>query len=279
MPELPEVETVKRALEKAARGAAITGVEIRCRKLREEIPAGLEQKMTGTIIKSFKRIAKYIIVELDNRHSLIWHLGMSGRVKFSAQRPPVLDKHDHVIIETNRGCIIFNDSRRFGLLTCCESGQLFGHRLLAGIGADPMGKNFSGRYLQQKFQHKTAAVKTVLLDQRIVGGIGNIYASEALYEARILPARPAAELTAAECDNLAAAVVKVLKKAIKAGGSTLKDYRKPDGSTGYFQQQHCVYNKTGQRCPDCTCGFPADGGIQKTVLGGRSTFYCPVLQK
>ena len=279
MPDLPEVESIKNALEKAVCGATIQKTEVFCRRFRVPVPDDLPQKINGARIVFLNRIAKYIIINLDNDLSLIWHLGMSGKIKICETRPENPDKHDHIILTTSRGCLVFNDARRFGLLTCCQTTQLKSHPLLEKLGIDPFDKEFNGQWLYEKFQNKKAAVKIVLLDQQVVCGIGNIYASEALYKAKILPMRPAKDLSLKECRRLAESVLEVLGKAIHAGGSTLKDYRRPDGSMGYFQNEHCVYNKTGKRCPDCVCDIKKTGGIQKSVLGGRSTFYCVTLQK
>lgn len=304
MPELPEVETIKNALECAVCNSRILSVSVRCRRFRQEIPQDFEQKTCGAKIKSFKRIAKYIIVELDNGLSLIWHMGMSGKVKILESCPPDLDKHDHVLIETDKGCLIFNDVRRFGLLTYTESAQLETHPLLQNTGLDPFDEKLDSAYLYNKFRLKKTAVKIALLDQSIISGIGNIYASEALYHAQILPMRPAMDLSRKECEKLIEAIRLVLKKAIAAGGSTLRDYRRPDGGLGYFQHEHCVYGKAGQFCPQCRqANNPSlknknrkepelknknhkepefsgtSGCIQKINLGGRSTFYCANLQK
>ena len=279
MPELPEVETIKNAICKAIGYANIITVNVNDNRFRQIIPDDFAKKISGTKIVDYKRIAKYIIISLDNGYCIIWHLGMSGKIKICETRPENPDKHDHIILTTSRGCLVFNDARRFGLLTCCQTIKLKSHPLLEKLGIDPFDKEFNGQWLYEKFQNKKAAVKIVLLDQQVVCGIGNIYASEALYKAKILPMRPAKDLNLKECRRLAESVLEVLDKAIHAGGSTLKDYRRPDGSMGYFQNEHCVYNKTGKRCPDCVCDIKKTGGIQKSVLGGRSTFYCVTLQK
>ncbi len=279
MPELPEVETIKNALNKAVCGAYIQATEVLCRKFRVPVPIDLAEKINGSRIIFLKRIAKYIVINLDNGLSIIWHLGMSGRVKICERRPENLAKHDHVVIITDRGCLIFNDARRFGMFVTCPTDKLTENPFLQKLGIDALDENFNGRYLYQKSRNKNSAIKILLLDQQIVCGIGNIYASEALYEARILPQRPASSLSLKECAKLVESVKTVLHKAIKAGGSTLKDYRQPDGRMGYFQNEHCVYDKTGQRCPNCICNVNKTGGIQKIVLGGRSTFYCSTLQK
>lgn len=279
MPELPEVETIKNALSLAVCPAKILKAEVLCDRFREKIPSDFAQKIVGAEITDIKRIAKYIIVNLNNHLSIIWHLGMSGRVKICHNESVVLQKHDHVVLHTDRGIVIFNDARRFGLMTLCETKHLSEHHLLKGIGFDPFDRNLNEKTLAEKLCHKSTAIKIALLDQSIICGIGNIYASEALYMARILPTRPARELSLAECAKLIESVRAVLNQAIQAGGSTLKDYRQPDGSMGYFQNAHCVYNKTGKACPDCTCHWQQNGGIHQIKQGGRSTFYCPTLQK
>ena len=280
MPELPEVETIKTAVEKGIGQARIEEVIVRNGSLRLKVPTDLPQKITGAVITRYRRIAKYIIIELNNNQSLIWHMGMSGKVKLCDEMPENFEKHDHIIIRTSNGVIIYNDPRRFGVLTYCATDKLSTSPLLAHCGIDPFDKKLTAEYLFGQMQkRKKTPVKQILLNQEIVAGIGNIYASEILYEARISPLRPAANIGLEECKTLVTCIRKVLQKAITAGGSTLRDYKKPDGSLGYFQNMHCVYNKTGQRCPDCICDIAQTGGIKKTVLGGRSTFYCERLQK
>jgi len=279
MPELPEVETIKNALDLAVKDAVILKTVVRCRQLRLPVPKEFENITQGAKMLSFKRIGKYIVICLDNGFCLIWHMGMSGRVKFVDQMPQTLQKHDHICFETDKGCLIFNDPRRFGLLTYGKSESVLQNPPLKSLGPDPLAKDFDGAYLQAAFHLKKTSVKQALLDQQIVAGIGNIYASEALYSAKILPTRPACSLNESECRDLAKAIKETLQKAIAAGGSTLRDYRRPDGQTGYFQFSHCVYGKTDQPCPDCRCNLSKTGGIQKIILGGRSTFYCATLQK
>lgn len=279
MPELPEVETIANALKKAISNAKILNTEVFCRRFRTDIPQNFEQKTINATIINLKRIAKYIVLELDNNHSIIWHLGMSGKIKICNERPDALQKHDHVVITTDKKIIIYNDARRFGLVDITESNNLLKHDVFKNMGIDPFDENLTSQYLHDKLKNKKIAIKIALLDQSIINGIGNIYASEALYLSRILPDREAKSLNHDECESLIEAIRSVLDKAIQAGGSTLRDYVKPDGSTGYFQNQHCVYNKTGQRCPDCKCDFNKTKGIKKITQGGRSTFYCPTLQK
>lgn len=279
MPELPEVETIKNAVEKSINGGRIVSVIVRQPKLREPVPDDFAAKINNARIISFERIAKYMIMNLDNGLSVIWHFGMSGKIKIESDIPATLDKHDHIIIATDKGVLLYNDTRRFGLVTLCESENLRCHRCFARIGLDPWDKELTAEYLLEKFKNKKTAIKIALLNQEIICGIGNIYASEILYKSRILPQRCSSSVTLAEAEDIIRYTREVLSESIKAGGSTIHDYKRPDGDTGYFQQKHCVYNKTGQRCPDCKCNTEKSGGIQKYVQGGRSTFYCPVLQK
>lgn len=279
MPELPEVETIKSGIAKAIGNCRIRKVTVRQASLREKVPAGLPEAVCGAAITGYERRAKYILIHLDNGRSLIWHMGMSGKVLICDKLPEPIGKHDHLIIETENGYLVYNDPRRFGLFTICETDKLDGHPLLCRLGCEPFDESFNPQYLFAALQKKKVPVKAALLDQELVVGIGNIYASEALFAAGISPLRPANKVSRNQCKKLIEAVQAVLRQAIAAGGSTLRDYEKPDGSLGYFQNQHCVYNKTGQPCPDCTCDIAKTGGIQKTVIAGRSTFYCPEKQK
>lgn len=277
MPELPEVETIKNALQQAIGYANIVNVCINDNRFRQIIPDDFAKKITNSRINNYERIAKYIVISLDNGYSIVWHLGMSGRVKI-CDTMPKLEKHDHVVFETSNGIVIYHDPRRFGLLTYCKTNDLAQNKLFQNSGIDPFDEKLTAQLLHEKLKNKKIAIKIALLDQKIINGIGNIYASEALFEAEILPTRESLSLSLKECEKLLGAIRNVLQKAISAGGSTLRDYKKPDGSLGYFQNQHCVYNKTGMPCPECTCGLKG-GGVQKIVLGGRSTFFCPEKQK
>lgn len=279
MPELPEVETIKNALIKAVDKANITKVSIFNNHFRKIIPDDFARRIEGAQVMAIRRKAKYLLLELSNGLTVIWHLGMSGKVKISDFPPENLEKHDHVLIETDKGTIVFNDARRFGMLTYEETNKLDNCSLFSHIGADPFDERLDGLYLYNKLQNKKIPIKAALLDQEIVNGIGNIYASEALFDAGIRPTRPAGELSRKDCGKLLESVRRILRRAIEAGGSSIHDYRKPDGSLGYFQNMHCVYNKTGQKCPGCTCNVAQTGGIKKIVQAGRSTFYCPVKQK
>ena len=279
MPELPEVETIKNAVKKFANGAHILSAQVLQPHLREPVPDDFAERISNTKIIGLSRIAKYMIVSLDNGLSIIWHFGMSGKIKTESLMPETLDKHDHIVITTDKGVIIYNDTRRFGLVTLCESEKLRQHHCFNRIGLDPWDDNLTADYLLGKFKNRKTAIKIALLDQEIICGIGNIYASEILYKARILPQRHAETVTYDEANKIIVYTREILEDSIKAGGSTIHDYKRPDGDIGYFQQKHCVYNKTGQRCPDCKCDIKKSGGIQKDIQGGRSTFYCPILQK
>ena len=279
MPELPEVETIKNTVAQQFIGAVIKDVIVRQSKLRETVPGDLPQRIRNAKIVALRRIAKYMLVDLDNGLTLIWHFGMSGKVIVESVKPEILDKHDHLLFITDKGVLIYNDPRRFGLVTYVESEKLRQSPYFCHLGPDPWDKVLTPEFLKAKLQNKKCPIKVALLNQEIVVGIGNIYASEILYRSRIRPDRPSETLTLAEIGRIIKFTRIVLEEAIKAGGSTIHDYRHPDGGIGYFQQQHCVYDKTGQRCPDCKCDLSKTQGIRKIILGGRSTVYCPTLQK
>ncbi len=278
MPELPEVETIKNAIANKIGSARIEKAVIYNRRLREYIPDDIEVKIVGASIVKYERIAKYIVIFLDNDICLLWHMGMSGKIKLQDEFFEH-KKHDHIAIQTSKGCIVYNDPRRFGLFTYCSTDNLMNHHLLSHIGVEPFSNNLTPEYLHNNLQRRKNAIKNTLLDQKIIVGIGNIYASEILYESKISPLRSANSISLQECAVLIANTRKVLQKAIDAGGSTLRDYKKPNGDLGYFQNMHCVYNKTGQKCPLCTCNIEKTGGIKKLTQAGRSTFYCERLQK
>ena len=279
MPELPEVETIKNAVQNKFNGATIIKADVRQPKLREIVPADFAKRIEGASFVEFKRIAKYMLTKLDNGLTIIWHFGMSGKIRFEETITANLQKHDHILLQTTKGALIYNDPRRFGLVTLCKSESLKEHHLFKNLGYEAWDKNFTADYLLQKFAGKKCAVKIALLDQAIVCGIGNIYASEILYLSQILPQRPAESINKTEAKRIVKYTRIVLEKAIAAGGSTIHDYVHPDGDIGYFQESHCVYNKTGLRCPHCRCNVAQTGGIKKIVLGGRSTFYCDRWQK
>lgn len=279
MPELPEVETIKNALIKAIDKANIISVRVFNNRFRKIIPDDFAKRIEGSQIIMISRRAKYLIITLNNGLSIIWHLGMSGKIKIFDNLPQKLEKHDHVIIETDKCFLVYNDARRFGMLEYVETANLEKNPIFTHIGIEPFDKKLNGLFLFNKLKNKKIPIKVALLDQSIINGIGNIYASEALFDAGISPLRNSDDLTQKECETLVRSVQKILQKAIEAGGSSIHDYKKPDGSLGYFQNMHCVYNKTGQKCPLCTCDVFETGGIKKITQAGRSTFYCAVKQK
>jgi len=277
MPELPEVETICKGLEKDLIGKTVKTVKANRKNLRVPFPRDLksieEQKIT-----SITRRAKYILIHFKNSQTLIIHLGMSGRVtvtkKYEAQ------KHDHLLITLSSGkVIVLNDARRFGLVALCATEELPQHKLFAHLGPEPLDKEFNPRYLDEKLKAKKIAIKLAIMDQAVVVGVGNIYVSEALFSANIDPRRPANKVKPEELKKLVSAIKQTLKKAIKAGGSSLKDYVQADGTMGYFQNMCKVYGRVGEKCPSCNCDIKKTGGIQRIVQGGRASFYCAKKQK
>ena len=281
MPELPEVETVRRGLEPVLVGRRILKAEVRRPDLRWPFPPGLAARLTGARVAALRRRSKYLLADLDGGETLIAHLGMSGRLLVSGapvggfHHPhPAPEKHDHVVLDVEGGArVTFNDARRFGAMDLWPTAGLEGHRLLAGLGPEPLGNVFSGSHLAARMAGRLTPVKAVLLDQRVVAGLGNIYVCEALWRARVSPLRLARDVTAAEAEAIAAAVRAVLADAIAAGGSSLRDYRQADGELGYFQHSFAVYGREGEPCPR------GDGGtIARAVQSGRSSFFCPACQ-
>jgi formamidopyrimidine-DNA glycosylase len=275
MPELPEVETVRRGLEPVLVGATLTQVLVRRPNLRRPFPDRLAERLTGRTVTALRRRAKYLLVDLDGGDALLIHLGMSGRMVISPARPNDLDKHDHFVMETDRGPVVrFNDARRFGSVDWIAPGEEPGHALLRDIGPEPLGEGFSAAQFADALAGRFAPIKAVLLDQRQVAGIGNIYACEALYMAAVHPARAAGDLTDAETSRLVNAVKAVLAAAIEAGGSTLRDHQQPNGELGYFQHRFQVYGRADEACPRCGAGAV----IERLVQSGRSSFFCATCQ-
>lgn len=281
MPELPEVETVRRGLEPVLAGKRLARVEQRRADLRFAFPEGFVQRLTGATVRSVDRRAKYLLMPLDRGDTLVCHLGMSGRFEIDHRRPGLFEhavgdnpKHEHVVFVTDEGVrVAFFDPRRFGFMGLIPTDAVAGHPWFAGLGPEPLGDGFDGPVLQDAVAGKRQSIKVTLLDQRLVAGVGNIYACEALFAARISPERPAGALTPAEARRLAAAVKTVLLDAIAAGGSTLRDFAHTDGQLGYFQHRFKVYGREGEPCLG-GCG----GAVARIVQAGRSTFYCPACQ-
>jgi formamidopyrimidine-DNA glycosylase len=279
MPELPEVETVRRALANRLVGRRIVSVTARRADLRKPLPRDLTPRLTGRKIVSIERRAKYLLIALDDGSVLIAHLGMSGRLLLFRDGPKP-GPHDHVILKADDGSLVyFNDARRFGLLTLTVKERLSRHPLLRNLGLEPLGCGFDGAALGKALSGRKTSIKAALMDQRIVAGLGNIYASEALFQAGISPKRRAGSLGRERLAKLSDAIKDVLMRAIKAGGATLRDHRQPDGELGYFQHDFAVYGRTGKPCPGCDCDVTATGGISRLVQGSRATFYCPRRQR
>ena len=268
MPELPEVETTVRGLARVLEGRRIAHVEARRADLRRSFPNDLGQRLTGATVTGLRRRAKYGLIDTDRADSLVFHLGMSGHWRLD---PSGVGKHDHFLIETEEGRrVALNDARRFGSLDLVGTAALDQWPPFAALGPEPFA--LDARDLKRRLAGRKAAIKLLLLDQRIVAGLGNIYVCEALYRAKIHPARAGGSLSLNRLQRLVPAIRDVLDEAIAAGGSTLKDFVSPDGELGYFSKAFAVYDREGQ---PCGCG----GTVRRIVQGGRSTFYCPKCQR
>lgn len=276
MPELPEVETVCRGLARRLEGRLIERVTLRRPDLRIPIPEGFVDTVEGRRVTRVDRRAKYILAHLDNGTVVILHLGMSGRLTITDGPTNQVDLHDHAVFEADDGTTVtFNDHRRFGLLTLCPEAKLSKHSLFHHLGPDPLDPGFDGSELGRRLKGKRTPIKAALLDQRVMVGIGNIYACEALFRARLSPRRRAYTVQRGRAERLARAIHEVLDEAIAAGGSSLRDYVQASGELGYFQHRFSVYDREGRSCPNC-------GGtntIRRIVQANRSTFFCPRCQR
>ncbi|MGE5546896.1 MAG: bifunctional DNA-formamidopyrimidine glycosylase/DNA-(apurinic or apyrimidinic site) lyase [Solirubrobacterales bacterium] len=278
MPELPEVETVARGLAAVWEGRTLVAVETRRPDLRAPFPERFAERLTGRRIERVGRRAKYLVVTLDEV-VLLGHLGMSGRMVITRGRNEPPGRHDHVEFRTDDGTVVtFTDPRRFGLMTLCAPSELAAHPLLAGLGPEPLEAAFTAAVLAARLAGKATPIKTALLDQTVVAGLGNIYVCESLFRAGIAPTREAGSLAPGEIGPLVDAIKAVLAEAIAAGGSSLKDHVQPTGELGYFQHRFAVYGREGKPCPGCDCGA-GDGGIRRIVQAGRSTFFCATRQR
>ena len=278
MPELPEVETVRLGLVPVLEGRKLVRVEARRPDLRIAFPPRFAERLTGRRVERLERRAKYILVHLDGDEILLIHLGMSGRFFVDLKRSNSTGSgaHDHVMFETDRGArVVFSDHRRFGLMTLLKEEEAGSHKLLKGLGPEPLTPDFSAAYLAGALKDKKTPIKSALLDQRIVAGLGNIYVCEALFGAGISPKRLAKNVKGSSAAALVTAIRKVLEEAIAAGGSTLRDYRQADGELGYFQHRFRVYDREGEPCRKRGCS----GRVKRIVQAGRSTFFCPVCQR
>jgi formamidopyrimidine-DNA glycosylase len=280
MPELPEVETVRRGLASYLEGRSLARVDVRRGDLRIPVPEDFAERITNRRVERLWRRGKYLLMDLNDGATIIVHLGMSGRLVLAGNMVTGQGRHDHVSFETGDGTrIVFNDPRRFGLLTIAGPGELKNHPLLTAMGPEPLDPAFDGATLSVALRTRNISIKAALLDQRVVAGIGNIYACEALFRARISPRRKAKGVAGRRAERLVPALKHILAEAIEAGGSSLRDHRRPDGELGYFQHSFTVYGREGELCPGCDCNGDETGGIQRMVQGGRSTFFCPRRQQ
>ncbi|MFO1203521.1 MAG: bifunctional DNA-formamidopyrimidine glycosylase/DNA-(apurinic or apyrimidinic site) lyase [Tabrizicola sp.] len=283
MPELPEVETVRRGLLPVLEGAVIARAEVNRPDLRWPLPDRMADRLTGRRVTALRRRSKYILADLDSGETLLVHLGMSGRMLISGAQlgafyhdHPAPQKHDHVVLNMETGArITFNDARRFGAMDLMPTDRAHDHMLLKDLGPEPFGNDFNEPYLAARLQGRKTPIKAALLDQRIVAGLGNIYVAETLYRARISPLRLAGDLSEPQVHALVPIIRDVLAEAIEAGGSSLRDFRQANGELGYFSKHFQVYDREGDPCetPGCT------GTIIRTVQSGRSSFWCPVCQR
>lgn len=281
MPELPEVETVRRGLLPAMEGAVIERAEVNRPDLRWPLPERMAERLTGARVDRLRRRSKYILADLDTGESLLIHLGMSGRMLVSGVMlggfhldHPAPQKHDHVVLHMAGGArVTFNDARRFGAMDLVRTDREDAYWLLAGLGPEPFGNAFHEAYLVERLKGRATPIKAALLDQRIVAGLGNIYVSEVLHRAGIDPRRQAGRIAAQRVAGLVPIIREVLAEAIEAGGSSLRDHRQADGELGYFQHAFRVYDREGEPCQ--TCATP----IRRIVQSGRSSFFCPTCQK
>ena len=270
MPELPEVETTVRGLRRVIEGRRLARVEARRADLRRAFPHDLGQRLTGARVTGVGRRAKFGLIATDRGDTLVFHLGMSGHWRIDPDR---LGPHDHLLMETDEGRrLALNDARRFGSVDLVATDSLDQWPHLAELGPDALGPDLDASWFKRRFEGRRAPVKALLLDQRIIAGLGNIYACEALHRARIHPARPAGSIALKRLERLAAAIPQVLEEAVAAGGSTLRDFVSPDGTLGYFSARFDVYDREGR---PCACG----GRVRRIVQAGRSTFYCPRCQR
>jgi formamidopyrimidine-DNA glycosylase len=283
MPELPEVETVRRGLAPVMEGQVILQARVNRPDLRWPFPPDMAARLSGRQVTALRRRSKYILADLDSGETLLIHLGMSGRMLVSGDPlgqfvhdHPAAEKHDHVVLDMANGArITFNDPRRFGAMDLLNTATAERHKLLAQIGPEPLGNDFNEPYLVAALKGRNTPVKSALLDQRIVAGLGNIYVCEALFRARISPQRKAGQIAAARVAAMVPIIRQVLSEAIEAGGSSLRDFRQADGELGYFQHSFDAYGREGEACRTSGCS----GTIARITQAGRSSFYCPICQR
>ncbi|MEE8392999.1 MAG: bifunctional DNA-formamidopyrimidine glycosylase/DNA-(apurinic or apyrimidinic site) lyase [Rhodospirillales bacterium] len=280
MPELPEVETVRRGLAAAIEGRKVVSAVLRRPGLRLPFPADLAERFLGRRIEKISRRAKFLLVHLDSQDVLIAHLGMTGGFKIFDGPPPPPEKHDHVVLGLSGSVTVYyHDPRRFGLMDMAYGGDVKSHPLLSRLGPEPLGPEFDAEYLNKCLGRRAGPIKTAIMDQAVVAGMGNIYASECLFRAGISPRRKAYTVPGVRARRLVPAIREVLEEAIAAGGSTISSYRNTDGGLGYFQHSFAVYGRKGEMCPGCDCDLAKTGGVRHIQQAGRSTFYCAKRQR
>jgi formamidopyrimidine-DNA glycosylase len=279
MPELPEVETVMRGLRARLEGRRIVKAQINRPDMRWPFPKELVERLTGATVLGFRRRAKYILMRLSGGTSVLIHLGMSGRIVLLAGIPNTMTAHEHFVLEMDDGWRVgFVDPRRFGSVDLVPTAKEDAHRLLVGMGPEPLDDAFSVAVLSAALEGKRTPIKAALLDQRIVAGLGNIYVCEAMFRARISPLRLAYTIPGARAARLVPAIKATLNEAVAAGGSSLRDYVQPDGELGYFQHAWKVYGRENRPCEECP-GQPTCAGVKRITQSARSTFYCGRLQR
>ncbi len=283
MPELPEVETVRTGLVPAMEGAVIRKAQVNRPDLRWPFPENMAERLTGATVLQLRRRSKYILADLSTQETLLIHLGMSGRMLISGDPlgqfvhdHPAPEKHDHVVFDMNNGArVTFNDPRRFGAMDLLDTATAADHPLLASIGPEPLGNDFNEDHLVTVLKGRKTPIKSALLDQKNVAGLGNIYVCEALFRAKIAPRRTVNNLSEKRIRSLVPIIRDVLSEAIKAGGSSLKDFRQADGELGYFQHSFDVYGRENEACRATDC----NGTVARITQSGRSSFYCPQCQR
>jgi formamidopyrimidine-DNA glycosylase len=279
MPELPEVETVMRGLRAVLEGRTIRAASVSRPDLRWPFPAGLAERLAGARVEGFRRRGKYMLMRLSGGDSVLVHLGMSGRMVARPAADGAAAPHEHFALETTDGVRVgFVDPRRFGCVDLVPTADEEGHRLLAGLGPEPLEPGFTPAVLSAALRGRRTPLKAALLDQKVVAGLGNIYVSEALFRARLSPLRAASSLADADAGRLVPAIRAVLEESIEAGGSSLRDYVRADGGIGFFQERFKVYGREGLPCEECP-GPPGCPGIRRVVQAGRASFHCPRLQR
>lgn len=275
MPELPEVETVRRGLIPVLEGKILKEINVYREGLRYPFPLLFKERLKDQQVTSLARRAKYLLLHLQDGHTLVVHLGMSGRLRIEDTSTFSLQKHDHVVFHTHENKIVaYNDARRFGLMDLVRTNYLNDHSIFKHLGPEPFSEALSAQSFYDLLKKRKTSIKVALLDQTLIVGVGNIYASEALWGSGIHPLRTADSLTLKDAENLLSSIRQVLERSIHAGGSTLKDHQQPDGKLGYFQHQFAVY---GRHLADCS-REECSGNIKKETQAGRSTFYCDVCQ-